>query len=66
MTPSYEINLKMLDHHLDQVVPRDAAPDLFNEHGHLLCRELKALREQIKSVQERPRVLSYLGTGSLT
>jgi hypothetical protein len=59
MTPSYEMNLKMLDHHLDMIVPRDADPKLFNEHGHL-----KAWRERAKPVQERPRVLGYLGTES--
>jgi len=65
MTPSYEMNLKMLDHYLDTIVPRDADPELFNEHGHLLDRELKAWRELTRAKSERPRVLGYLGAGSL-
>lgn len=60
MTPSYALNLKMLDHHLDEIVPKDADPDLFNEHGHLMDRELKALQERSRVGQERPGVLSYL------
>ena len=65
MTPSYEMNLKLLDHHLDQLVPKGADPKLFNEHGHLMDRELKAWRERPKLVQERPRVLGYLKAGAL-
>jgi hypothetical protein len=63
MASSYEMNLKLLDHYLDQVVPKDADPELFNEHGHLMDRELKAWRERPKLMQERPRVLGYLGAG---
>lgn len=64
MTPSYEMNLRMLDHHLDEVVPRDADPELFNEHGHLMDRELKVWRERSKQVETRPKVLGYLGADS--
>ena len=60
MTPSYEVNLRMLDHYIDQVAPKDADPDLFNEYGHLLDRKLKAWQERPKLLQERPRVLGYL------
>ena len=51
------MGLKMLDLHLDQLVPRDADPKLFNEHGHLMDRELKAWRERSKVEPERPKVL---------
>jgi hypothetical protein len=66
MTPSYEMNLRMLDLHLDQLIPRDPDPELFNDHGHLQDRELKAWRERPKVEPERPRVLGYLGVESLT
>lgn len=61
MKPSYSLNLIMLDHYLDEIVPKDADPKLFNEHGHLQDRELKAWRERPKPMQERPRVLGYMG-----
>ena len=60
MTPSYEMNLRMLDHHLDEIVPKDADPKLFNEHGHLMNRELKEWQERLQVEPERPRVLGYL------
>ena len=65
MTPSYEMNLKLLDHHLDEIVPRNADPELFNEYGHLMDRELKAWRERVRIEPEKPRVLGYLKAGAL-
>ncbi len=64
VTPSYKMNLRLLDLHLDQIVPKDADPELFNEHGHLMDRELKFLRELARAKPERPRVLGYLGAES--
>lgn len=61
MTPSYEMDLKLLDQHLDTIVPHQADPELFNEHGHLMDKELKAWQELPRAEPERLRVLGYLG-----
>lgn len=60
MTPSYEMDLKMLDQHLEQVVPKDADPALFDKHSHLMHRELKAYRERARPRPARPNVPAYL------
>jgi hypothetical protein len=57
--------MRLLGHYLNQVVPRDANPELFDGHGHLMDRELKAWWERQKVEPARPRVLGYLGAGSL-
>ena len=48
MTPSHSFNLKLLDHYLDQVAPRDSDPALFDKHGHLMNRALQAHLERMK------------------
>jgi len=63
MTPSYQMDLRLLDHYLDTIVPKDADPELFNEHGHLMDRELKVWRERSRVKQAKPRVLGYLEAG---
>ena len=64
MTYSYRWDLTMLDQYLDRLIPKDADPELFNEHGHLESRSFRDWRERPKDEPERPRVLGYLEAGN--
>lgn len=60
LTLSHSFNLKLLDHYIEQVAPRNPDPALFNKHGHLMIRELQEYLARAKQPKTAPRVLSYL------
>lgn len=62
-SPAYDLDLKLIEHDLHRLVPKDADPELYDRHGYLMDRELKAWMERPKLVPEKPRVLGYLGAG---
>ncbi len=61
VTPSYEMDLRMLDMYLDQLIPQDTDPELFNEYGHLMGRELMAMQDQCWVVPERSTAFGVFG-----